>query len=147
MELKQITNPMLVGAMELLKAEDTKEHRQMVIDQALKAKFLTPGIIDPPPVPDETGKVKLTKENRINVPMLTGSDGKNYFMAFTDMGELEKWKKQEKQNVFVFRFVQYATMLLKNNENCNGLVINPYSNNLVMNREMINAIIHIMQKK
>ena len=54
---KPVSNPMMVGSIELLKAEDTPEHRQMFLDELQKAKFLSPVVIDPVPVPDENGRV------------------------------------------------------------------------------------------
>ena len=37
---KPVSNPMMVGSIELLKAEDTPEHRQMFLEELQKAKFL-----------------------------------------------------------------------------------------------------------
>jgi hypothetical protein len=37
---KPVSNPMMVGSIELLKAEDTPEHRQMFMEELQKAKFL-----------------------------------------------------------------------------------------------------------
>ena len=50
---KPVSNPMMVGSIELLKAEDTPEHRQMFIEELQKAKFLAPVVIDPVPQSDE----------------------------------------------------------------------------------------------
>ena len=35
--MKPVTNPMLVGAIELLRAEDTMEHRRMVVEELTHA--------------------------------------------------------------------------------------------------------------
>ena len=43
---KPVSNPMMVGSIELLKAEDTPEHRQMFLEELQKAKFLAPVVID-----------------------------------------------------------------------------------------------------
>ena len=48
---KPVSNPMMVGTIELLKAEDTPEHRQMFLEELQKAKFLAPVVIDPVPQP------------------------------------------------------------------------------------------------
>ena len=53
---KPVSNPMMVGSIELLKAEDTPEHRQMFLEELQKAKFLAPVVIDPVPQPDEKGQ-------------------------------------------------------------------------------------------
>ena len=56
---KPVSNPMMVGSIELLKAEDTPEHRQMFLEELQKAKFLAPVVIDPAPQPDEKGQVRI----------------------------------------------------------------------------------------
>lgn len=134
--MKPVTNPMLVGAIELLRAEDTMEHRHMVMEEIMHATLLSPVVITPEPVPDETGVPKITAEHNIKVPMLSAG-GKNFFMAFTDLGELQKWQKEERQNVFGFRFNDYLNMMQGAGDTCDGLAINPSGNNLVLSKEMI----------
>lgn len=50
---KSVSNPMLMGAIELMKAEDTPEHRNMFIGELGKASFLSPAIVDPAPTEGE----------------------------------------------------------------------------------------------
>ena len=52
---KTINNPMLMGALELLRAENTQDHRNMVMQEILRARFLCPVIVDPPLVANEEG--------------------------------------------------------------------------------------------
>jgi hypothetical protein len=134
--MKPVTNPMLVGAIELLRAEDTMEHRQMVMEEIMHATLLSPVEITPEPVPDENGIPRITPDHNIKVHMLTAG-GKNFFMAFTDLGELQKWQKAEKQNIFGFRFNDYLNMIQGAGDICSGLAINPSGNNLVLSKEMI----------
>ena len=68
---KPVSNPMMVGSIELLKAEDTPEHRQMFLDELQKAKFLSPVVIDPVPVPDEIGRVTIARDAKVQFPMLS----------------------------------------------------------------------------
>lgn len=144
---KTISNPMLVGAMELLRDENTVERRNIFIDEMLKATFISPVIITPEPEIDEQGKMKLTREHQIQLPMLSTPEGKHFFMAFTDKGELEKWKKDEKQKNFTFVFDDYSNMLMKNQSNSEGVVINPFSANMVLSKEMVVAIKEAKDKK
>ena len=65
---KPVSNPMMVGSIELLKAEDTPEHRQMFLDELQKAKFLSPVVIDPVPVPDENGRVTIARDAKVQFP-------------------------------------------------------------------------------
>lgn len=134
--MKPVTNPMLVGAMELLRAEDTMDHRRMVVEELTHATLLSPVVITPEPVPGEDGIPRLTPDHNVKVPMISAK-GKNFFMAFTDLGELQKWQKEEKQSVFGFRFSDYLNMIQGAGETCDGLAINPGGNNLVLSKGLI----------
>ena len=136
-----ITNPMLTGAMELMKKSNTPEHRQMFIEEVLHAKFLSPVVIEPKPEVDENGISKVSKDAKIQLPMLTAPDGKHFFMAFTDLGELQKWNKEGGQQIFGFSFVDYVGMVRAAKETCDGFIINPYSHNVVMPSELIEMIV------
>lgn len=132
---------MLVGAIELMKAEDTPEHRNMFINEMMNALFLAPAIVDPVPQPDESGKVALAPGSRVQFPMLSTEDGKHFFMAFTDWTELKKWKDEENQQTFALKFEDYAGMLLRKNPQGQespalGFVINPYGGNIFISKEM-----------
>ena len=110
---KPVSNPMMVGSIELLKAEDTPEHRQMFLDELQKAKFLSPVVIDPVPVPDENGRVTIARDAKVQFPMLSTEDGRKFFMAFTDWTELKRWRDEENQQTFAMNFDDYAGMLLR----------------------------------
>lgn len=143
---KPVSNPMMVGSIELLKAEDTPEHRQMFLDELQKAKFLAPVVIDPVPQPDEKGQVKIAKDAKIQFPMLSTEDGRRFFMAFTDWTELKKWRDEENQQTFAMNFDDYAGMLLRKDAQGNispalGFVINPFGGNIVVTREMVASMI------
>lgn len=138
---KPISNPMLVGAIELMKAEDTPDHRNMFINEMMKASFLAPAILEPVPQPDDSGEVKIPAGTKIQFPMLSTQDGKSFFMAFTDWSELKKWKDEENQQTFALSFDDYAAMLLRKNSEgavspALGFVINPYGGNIVISGKM-----------
>ena len=142
-----ISNPMLIGAMELVKKNKSPENLKVFMDELLHAKLLSPVVITPPPTVDENGKAKLTPENKISVPMLSGSDGKKFFMAFTDMNEVKKMKADGQLNILGFNFQDYAVMIAKADEKCDGLVINPQSNGPIVNKAMVAAIMNNVLKR
>ncbi len=144
---KLYANPMLIGAMELLKAEPTREHKLLFFEELVKSRFLTPVTITPPPQADEKGRVRITDENQIQVPMLSSDDGRHFFMAFTDKGEMRLWNKKEYQQTFSFGFREYAGMVLREGAKSDGFVINPYSIRLIVDKEMIQAICASQSKK
>lgn len=143
---KSVSNPMLVGSIELLKAEDTPEHRNMFVAELQKASLLSPALIEPAPVEDAEGNLTVAPDSSVQFPMLTASDGKRFFVGFTDMAEYEKWKEKNKDfPFFALRFEDYAGMLFRKDARGNlspalGFVINPYGANLVVPKEMVAGI-------
>ena len=140
---KPVSNPMLVGAIELMKAEDTQEHRNMFMGEVMKASFISPAIVEPAPVENEEGKLTIAPGSKVQLPMLNTPDGARFFMAFTDITEYEKWQeKNQKLPTFALRLEEYATMILRRDAKGNlcpalGMVINPFSANIVLPREML----------
>lgn len=137
---KSVSNPMLCGCIELMKADPTPEHQNMFVTELTKAKFLSPAVVTPAPETDAEGKRKLVPGCKIQFPMLTAPDGKNFFMAFTDKMEFDKWKHEEGTPVFALNFGEYAGMVLRKDGPAAGFVINPYSANIVIPKEMLNNL-------
>lgn len=140
---KTVSNPMLVGCIELMKEEDTPEHRNMFATELAKASFQAPAIIDPEPVADEEGNLTVRPGSRVQFPMLLTPDGKKFFMGFTDPGEYRKWvEKNEEMPIFSLKFEDYANMVLRRDAQGNecpalGVVINPMGANVIIPKEMI----------
>ena len=148
MEFNQsVSNPLLVGAIELMKAEDTPEHRNLFISELLKAALLAPAIIEPEPVEDDEGRLTIAPGSRVQLPMLSSQDGKKFFMGFTDDTEYQKWQEKNRQlPFFAVRLQDFAGMLFRRDSQGNecpalGLVINPYGANVMLPKEMIGSII------
>ncbi len=139
---KGITNPMLVGMMQLLKEEDTPERRDAFVQEIMRATFLSPVEIDPPPVMGEDGVKRIPTGSQISFPLLKSKEGDKYFMAFTDMDEFQLYKKEENSNVFALKFDDYVAMLLKGSEagqknEAVGIVINPMNHNMILLKDAI----------
>ena len=112
---KSVSNPMLVGCIQLMKAEDTPEHRSMFVEELVKASFQAPAIIEPAPVQDAEGKLMIASCSRVQFPMLVTKDGKKFFMGFTDPIEHQKWvEKNRELPVFTLTFEDYVSMLFRN---------------------------------
>lgn len=136
---KSVSNPLLIGAIELMKAENTPEHKKMVSDEILKAIYLTPATVTP--IPPE-GETKLPPGSNVQLPVLAASNGKQFFMAFTDTKELKKWKDEEGQQTLAMSFDDYAMMMFRRDKEGNpsqvaGLVINPFGANIIVPKEMV----------
>lgn len=139
---KAINNPMLVGAMELLKADNSTKHRDFFLQELLKAHLLTPAVVTPKPEKDENGMMRMPPDAQIQVPMLSTHEGVRYFMAFTDVQELKKWVKslEEGQQLFVFGFQEFAAMVKRADSQCDGFAVNPGGANVRVTRKMIDTI-------
>lgn len=144
---KAVSNPMLVGCIELMKAEDTPEHRNMFAAELAKASLQAPAIIEPEPAADGEGNLTVAPGSRVQFPMLAAPDGKRFFMGFTDAGEYRKWVEKNKElPTFSLKFDDYANMLLRRDAQGNecpalGFVINPMSANVIIPKEMIAGMI------
>ena len=139
---KSVSNPMLMGAIALMKAENTPKHRQMVSNEIVKAHFLSPATVTPAPQPDAQGEMHLGPENHIQLPVLVAPDGKHLFMAFSDMNELKKWKDEEGQQTLAMSFEDYAGVLFRKDSQGNsnqvcGFAINPFSENIIVPKDMV----------
>lgn len=81
----------------------------------LRATFLVPvqvGIAGKPPKPGRDGRMPLP-QTKISFALLSTTDKRQYFMAFTDWDELHKWRKDPAQQTMMMRFDDYATLLAK----------------------------------
>jgi hypothetical protein len=142
---KSVSNPMLMGAIELMKAEDTPEHRNMFIGELAKASFLSPAIIEPAPAEGADGKLAIAPGSKVQFPMITGAEGMRFFMAFTDMTEYEKWQEKNpdpRLPYFALKIEDYANIVLRRDAKGNicpalGIAINPYGANIIVPREML----------
>ena len=143
---KMVSNPMLVGAIELLKAEDSAEHRNLFVEELLKASLLAPAVVEPAPMEDAEGKLTLAPESKIQFPMLAAPDKKRFSMGFTDMTEYRKWQEKNKElPFFALKFEEYVGMLMRKDAQGNlcpalGFVINPYGENIIVPRELVAGI-------
>ena len=144
---KSVSNPMLVGSIELMKEEDTPEHRRMFMEEVTKALFMSPAVIEPKPQEDGEGKLTVSPGSKVQFPMIAAGDGKRFFMAFTDESEYRKWveKTSERLPIFALNLEDYAAMLLRRDAQGNecpalGVSINPYSANIILPKEMLAGI-------
>lgn len=143
---KSVANPMLVGAIELMKAEDTPEHRSLFMEEVKKANFLAPVIISPAPEQDDQGIFHLQPNSQIQFPMLKAPDGKQFFMAYTDMSELKRWKDEENQQTFLMKLTDYAQMMFQKDDQGRenpsaGFVINPFGGNMAITKELVKILL------
>lgn len=138
---KPVTNPGLVLAINEMQQSDTKESKDQVINEVMKAHFISPVNISPIPGPsDDVGKVVLKEKTTIGFNIIENTANQHFFLAFTDWGELGKWCKSENQQTLIMTFDDYAAMVLDEKGNSDGFVINPFGGNIVFNKDMVRAL-------
>lgn len=143
---KPVSNPLLVGAIELLREDETDKYRKMFWNEVLTAEYLTPVFITPPPQRGQNDRMRIPPGSNIQFPTIGTADGRHFLMAFTDQKEFDKWKPGTEKYMFALTFDDYVSMLLKkepggNANTTQGFIINPCSSNIVISKELIAQLI------
>ncbi len=140
-ELPPVANPGLVIAMKELKEKNTKEAELRFVSELRKARFLSPAVIQ---VKNEEGEFVTAVEGksdprntRVNFMMLSQKDGKKFLPAFTSIDEVRKWRKEENLQNVVSTFDQYLGIITSDENGPDGLVLNPFGENIIMPRELL----------
>lgn len=136
---KMVSNPMLVGAIELAKAERTPEHQKLVTEEIFKAVFLTPARVNPTP---EADGGKVGPDMQVLLPQLEAPGGLRFYMAFTDAQELNKWEPAKDWQNVTMTFEDYAKLMFNKEAQAVehpvvGVVINPFSSNIIIYKDKI----------
>ncbi len=135
---KPVTNPSVVLAIKNMQENNTSFNQAQFIAEVMKAHFISPVSIFPLPEPsDAEGKVVLKEKTTINFNIIENTANQKFFMAFTDWEELSKWHKSENQQTLIMTFDDYAAMVLDENGNSDGFVINPFGGNIIFSKDMI----------
>jgi hypothetical protein len=133
---KPITNPNLINAMKKLKQGQGSE--ELFWKEIFNAKFLCPIKMEDGNIPQKgTQKIVLENETHISVLHLDNNEGEHFLMAFTDWKELRKWKQTSGQQTLILSYEEYQKICLEDNLLYQGMVINPFGENIVLNRQIL----------
>lgn len=103
----------------------------------MKANFLS--VVDFSNKPDISDNGELVLQNGrtdLKFTMLNNSNNEHYFPLFTENSELEKWKTVDVNYTIQVDFDMIAQVVMTNKE-CAGLVINPFSDNMTVSKDII----------
>ncbi|MCR4793316.1 MAG: SseB family protein [Lachnospiraceae bacterium] len=151
-----VSNPMLVGAMQLIKADGktpVPEHQAMFMQELDKAELLAPSFVI-----SETGADGEPVEggrNMTRFPVLNSGDGKKFFVVFTDSASLDQAKsidgvsklpEEFLAHTSKVRFTDITKLIMAkapdgSDNGIFGVVINPFMENVVIPKTMIMEII------
>ena len=143
------TNPMFVGAMQLMKAEDTPEHRKLFSEELKNATLLSPVYVLPEPQEGPDGKKVLAPGSKVQFPMITTKDKKTFFVMYTDLACMEAAIDAEgnptpeifRSNYMAVDIAEIGGLLAQKGPNgeenpASGIIINPFNENMVVGKEM-----------
>ena len=114
-------------AMITLKLQDDKENEEIFIKELKKAYFLIPSVND-------------NKKDELTFMLLCDQDNNDYFQAYTDEEEYNKWPDAINSKSFILTFDEYANIVINSEEQVKGLVINPFTQNIILNKDFLNNI-------
>lgn len=130
-----INNTILLNVIRLMRAESSKEPQ--FFEALHQAKFLCPVQVDTRSLPkNPDGNAVLNRDNPISLVSISDSFGALYLMAFTDRNELSKWNQGSYQQTIVYSFDDYKAVLTSSDTPYQGVVLNPFGDNIVLGKEI-----------
>ncbi|MTR32547.1 hypothetical protein GMD62_09325 [Pseudoflavonifractor sp. BIOML-A14] len=137
---KPVTNPELKAAVAALREQGSGEAEQKFIAALEQAHFLAPVAIEPAPAAaGADGQATLTEDTRVSFQLISRQDGAVFFPAFCDWEELGKWTQTPGQQTIIATLEDYTAMILGQDGEAGGFVIDPFGLNLVVPREFLAA--------
>lgn len=132
-----IENPMLKGLLAGRYQTWISDIQERIQKEILEhAKFLVIVAFDILPEDNGDGTATFQKKSTMKFPFLTSQEGEEYQPVYTDWTELQGWGTgdEPKPNTITMR-VQDVFSLLESNPEMKGMVVNPFSDNLRVDRE------------
>lgn len=133
---KPITNPDLVNVIKEIKQGYKKE--ELFWKEMFEAKFLCPvNMKFGSTSRKENQKIVVGEGSSINLFSIDNKQGEHFLMAFTDWMELKKWKQSHDQQTLILSYEDYQGIILKNDSVYQGMVINPFGENIILDRQTL----------
>lgn len=144
---KPVTNPRLTAAMDRLEVEKSNSAQDVLFSELNKANYIALAMNFP------TSDPLANSKNQIILPagvkfdlLLTGKGGKKYLLLFTDWSAANKYLERDHPNE------KFKGIILPSKDAwdffngtlssiCDGIVINPAHNALVLNKGLVNSLL------
>jgi len=134
----EISNPNLLTAIRLMRADSSKEPQ--FFEALHQAKLLCPVQVDTRSIPkNPDGSTVLNSDSPISLVGISDSSGAHYLMAFTDRNELAKWNQGRHQQTIIYTFDDYKAVLTSGDTPYQGVVLNPFGDNIVLGKALFSA--------
>lgn len=128
------------------KETKTQEALVDVIQLLAGRRFLLPSVSNvKSPFENKDGKLVLKKGAVINPALLSSQDKKTYLPIFTD--EKAMVQKSPSGVVLNFRFEQCVGIVYNKNNPAQAIVINPFTENLILSEELLKQVFKEVDKQ
>ncbi len=116
------------------KLDDTLQ--KIVSEMVINASFLVPAEIDAEPAKEKDGGLSIPASTNLAFVIFSQEDGQKFIPIFSDNEQLARWQnKTDKTHTVTMNFASLALLLQQSTEN-EGLVLNPYSDNMMIKHDM-----------
>lgn len=141
---KPLTNSALIKQIEQLRREYNQTNEQLFYQALREATFLTPVSIDSGTMPaGATDELIITQESQVEFIQIADQADHYFLLAFTDGQELERWSHGQAVQTLLLNLHDFLHLLSNYNEGkTNGVVLNPFSHNIVFDRELLQDILN-----
>lgn len=136
-------NATLVSLIEQVKTAPKGEEYAQLMNElskeiAMNGRFLSVIRFSQAPVVGENGEESIPDGAKVEFALLDDGRGGRYYPAFTSRAELEKWQQMAATNprTAIMEFDDYAKLIL-DDHGASGFVINPFSDNLLIQTEAV----------
>lgn len=107
----------------------------LISEIVMNARFLIVVNFDKEPFHGNDGTLTLPNNTNLNFTMLNNKNNEHFFPVFSESEELAKWENVKIEHTLQVDFDLIAS-LFTHNKNCSGFVINPFSDNMTISREI-----------
>lgn len=134
-----ITNPELMRTANWIFQENERDKIdtrlwQMLFTEIFKAEYIVAADTKELKIGKNTGRdFNITDDSKVGFPILENNDGKKYYPFFTDWNEYRKFDTETKLTIMAAGFKDMKTFMNK----ADGIVINPFGINIIINQEML----------
>lgn len=133
---EDIKNPELKMAMRALNHSNTKTNLSRLAAALMDSHLLSP-------IQRETVLMEQKgPSTRIKFEDIENSEGDKFYMAFTDLGEYEKWNSDENHNeALIMTMEDFGNILIRQVNDLKGFVIDPYGENVCISKGLLLSLL------
>lgn len=142
---KPVENIELIRAIEKLKNQQNSENEYELFTELIKANLLVP-VLKNKDMSNRNENEVLTQDIEISIQDIQNPKGERYIPIFTDWSELKKSKFESPVDALVFTYNDYKKVIIERKSKWMGVVINPYTHNIILGVEQFRYIDESMSK-